>query len=434
MSMHVCGQTLVLVDNDATVSEVNRKLVRSTLKYMFYHLPEGRTFCLETYEHDLCGEEQYTDESPDLVFAADKLEFAAKDSNLTDTLCEVITRWKQSDFACRDIVVFTDGLEGSSTDHEKEELYYLLENSDYPVYVVMLDQENNTGARKGLSAIAVTSGGKLYTSDFPGSDGAVDRQLSELIFSSMDEYYQAHWKQYEEDEPVSGEDLQMTDTEEPSAVEEYETDEYEQDDVLESSVIDGRVVYEYDNTPGFFDGSGILIMSAGLITAGLVAGILGGLVIMKRRRRAYRSMSKPPVEEEKYFDDYELGGMSTTELTKDTVLFDGDDEYDGSPTRLLDGYCPVITLTDTAAEKRSYRIALARSMSIGRGNCDVTITGDDALSKKHCELFEKGGDVYVKDLSSANGTRVNGIKILEEKLSEGDELKIGSRAYLVGMT
>ena len=126
--------------------------------------------------------------------------------------------------------------------------------------------------------------------------------------------------------------------------------------------------------------------------------------------------------------------MSTTELTKDTVLFDGDDEYDGSPTRLLDGYCPVITLTDTAAEKRSYRIALAGAMSIGRGNCDVTITGDDALSKKHCELFEKGGDVYVKDLSSANGTRVNGIKILEEKLSEGDELKIGSRAYLVGMT
>ena len=42
MSMHVCGQTLVLVDNDATVSAVNRKIVKATLKYMFYHMPEDR--------------------------------------------------------------------------------------------------------------------------------------------------------------------------------------------------------------------------------------------------------------------------------------------------------------------------------------------------------------------------------------------------------
>ena len=211
-----------------------------------------------------------------------------------------------------------------------------------------------------------------------------------------------------------------------------------QDAADEPALFDGQVVYEYDRTPGFFDGSGAVILSAALITAGLLAGILGGLVIMKRRRKAYRSVSIPAAPEEELFDDYELGGMSTTELNNDagseTVFLSDDDICYGKPTRLLDNPCPVITLTDTGEDKRSYRIALAGPMSIGRGNCDVTITGDDALSKRHCELFEREGDIYVKDLASSNGTRVNGVKIKEERLKGGDELKIGSRAYLVGVT
>ena len=125
MSMHVCGQTLILIDNDATVSAVNQKLVNATLKYMFYHLPGQRAFGVNTYEHDLTAEESYMTEPGDLVCEAEKIEYAAKDSNLSDTLCEVISRWKESDFACRDILVFTDGIEGAALDHEKEELYFI---------------------------------------------------------------------------------------------------------------------------------------------------------------------------------------------------------------------------------------------------------------------------------------------------------------------
>ena len=122
MSMHVCPQTLVLVDNDHSVTPVNQKLINSTLKYMFYHAPSDRTFCLTAYEHDTEGAEEFTGNINDLVCNADKLEFIDKDSNIYDTLTEVITRWKESDFACRDIIVFTDGLEGVAENHEKEEL------------------------------------------------------------------------------------------------------------------------------------------------------------------------------------------------------------------------------------------------------------------------------------------------------------------------
>lgn len=420
--MRVCGQTLVLVDNDATVSAVNQKLVKTTLKYLFYHMPDNRTFCLNTYGHDTESAEDYLSEANDLVCLADNLEFEAKDTNLTDTLCEVITRWKDSDFACRDILVFTDGLEGTACSHEKEELYYLAQNCDYPIYIVMLDQEDNAQARKGLSAISVTSGGKFFESEFEGSDAGADRQITEKIFAAMDEYAAANWSEYEED------DEESPDTDDAEAVEENVAVESANEEP--QALTEGKVIYEYDDSPGFFEGPGALVFSAVCIGAGIIIAILGSFIMMKKRRREY----EPPLprkEEEEFFDDYELKGMSTTELSGDTVFLADDDEQ-LRPTRLLDDG-RLITLTDESDGGRCYRIMLKGIMSIGRGGCDVVITGDDALSKRHCELYENGDDVYVRDLSSANGTKINHVKISNESLADGDRLTIGARTYIVGL-
>lgn len=421
MSMRVCGQTLVLVDNDATVSDVNQKIVKTTLKYLFYHKKEDRTFCLNTYEHDILSEEDYNDDVNDLVCEVDNLEFTPKDSNLCDTISEVIGRWKASDFACRDILVFSDGIEGAATGHEKEEMYYLLENSGYPVYVVMLSQENNAAERKSLSAIATTSGGKLFETDFKGSDAGIDRQLTEMIFSAMDEYALVHWKEYEEEdedqaESETSEEI-VTDNTTESA------DAMEESEPVQEIGESGKVIYEYDESRGFFESRGALILAAVLILAGLIVGILGGFVLMKRRRAEYDAGPHPKRgdDEEEYFEDFELNGV-------ETVMLGGD----SGGTRLLDTNGKLVTLTDCESS-RAYRIVLCGSMSVGRGGCDVTITGDDALSKRHCELYEDEGEVYVKDLASSNGTKVNGVRISAIKLKNDDRLTIGARTYAVGI-
>ncbi len=421
MSMRVCGQTLVLVDNDATVSDVNQKIVKTTLKYLFYHKKEDRTFCLNTYEHDILADEDYNDDVNDLVCEVDNLEFTPKDSNLCDTISEVIGRWKASDFACRDILVFSDGIEGAATGHEKEEMYYLLENSGYPVYVVMLSQENNAAERKSLSAIATTSGGKLFETDFKGSDAGIDRQLTEMIFSAMDEYALVHWKEYEEEdedqaESETSEEI-VTDNTTESA------DAMEESEPVQEIGESGKVIYEYDESRGFFESRGALILAAVLILAGLIVGILGGFILMKRRRAEYDAGPYPKRgdDEEEYFEDFELNGV-------ETVMLGGD----SGGTRLLDTNGKLVTLTDCESS-RAYRIVLCGSMSVGRGGCDVTITGDDALSKRHCELYEDEGEVYVKDLASSNGTKVNGVRISAIKLKNDDRLTIGARTYAVGI-
>ena len=144
---------------------------------------------------------------------------------------------------------------------------------------------------------------------------------------------------------------------------------------------------------------------------------------MKKRRAEYGSTGGriQKNEDEELFEDFELNGV-------ETVMLGGD----SGGTRLLDTNGKLVTLTDCESS-RAYRIVLCGSMSVGRGGCDVTITGDDALSKRHCELYEDEGEVYVKDLASSNGTKVNGVRISAIKLKNDDRLTIGARTYAVGI-
>jgi pSer/pThr/pTyr-binding forkhead associated (FHA) protein len=48
------------------------------------------------------------------------------------------------------------------------------------------------------------------------------------------------------------------------------------------------------------------------------------------------------------------------------------------------------------------------------------------VSRRHCEVFEVGGKLTVRDLGSSNGTYVNGERVTgQQTLKAGDELTIG---------
>jgi len=64
--------------------------------------------------------------------------------------------------------------------------------------------------------------------------------------------------------------------------------------------------------------------------------------------------------------------------------------------------------------------------TVGRqADCQLRIVSSQ-VSRRHCQLFEKGGQFLVKDLGSSNGTFVNGKKIQGQQVLEpGDELMVG---------
>ncbi len=263
-----------------------------------------------------------------------------------------------------------------------------------------------------------------------------------VCVSSMDEYLSAHWTGYEQN-AASGEDT--NEEKNYDANEESEEDEGSEEDEISDVAektnelehydmpydVSGKVVYEYETPRPILGGAPALVMSLVFIGAGLLFGILGGFVMMKKRRSPAAIRPDIPDDEDEMFTDYELRGMSTTDLTGDTVYLADNGIEDDNPTRLLADDAVMLTLEDETDPQRIYRIMLEGTMTIGRGNCDVMISGDDALSKRHAELFAKDGSVYVKDLSSSNGTRVNGVRVMRSVLSDNDKLTIGSRTYTV---
>ncbi|QDU79810.1 FHA domain protein [Polystyrenella longa] len=86
----------------------------------------------------------------------------------------------------------------------------------------------------------------------------------------------------------------------------------------------------------------------------------------------------------------------------------------------LDGSDPIIIEHDLTLVGRS------------QGFCDLYID-KHSISKLHCLIARTDGLLYIRDLASTNGTRVNGQKVTRGALLPGDELffaGIGFKVYL----
>lgn len=78
------------------------------------------------------------------------------------------------------------------------------------------------------------------------------------------------------------------------------------------------------------------------------------------------------------------------------------------------------------------RVKVSRSdMVVGRhSQADIRLTLPD-VSRRHCRLLFEAGQWRVVDLNSANGTFVNGERISQANLYDGDRLQLGNFCFRV---
>lgn len=62
---------------------------------------------------------------------------------------------------------------------------------------------------------------------------------------------------------------------------------------------------------------------------------------------------------------------------------------------------------------------------IGRSPDNPLVVKDEELSREHFKIYRKEGGFWVNDLKSSNGTKLNGEKIDESPLQEGDVIQVG---------
>jgi hypothetical protein len=89
-------------------------------------------------------------------------------------------------------------------------------------------------------------------------------------------------------------------------------------------------------------------------------------------------------------------------------------------------------LTDVSGWKVECPAELPLPIVLGRSRHSGLIVSQPLVSRQHCELYESGGKLMVRDLGSMNGTRVNQVRIDDAaELISGDLLSVGPVTFRI---
>jgi pSer/pThr/pTyr-binding forkhead associated (FHA) protein len=73
---------------------------------------------------------------------------------------------------------------------------------------------------------------------------------------------------------------------------------------------------------------------------------------------------------------------------------------------------------------RAHELNVDRT-TIGRVEDNTFEIADPSVSSHHCEAHLRGGEVFIRDLNSTNGTFINDARITESVLKPGQTLRLG---------
>ena len=65
-------------------------------------------------------------------------------------------------------------------------------------------------------------------------------------------------------------------------------------------------------------------------------------------------------------------------------------------------------------------------VTLGRALDNMIRIEDGTVSHHHALLITENGEFKLRDLNSTNGTRVNSLRVVETKLQNGDQVRVGS--------
>ena len=89
-----------------------------------------------------------------------------------------------------------------------------------------------------------------------------------------------------------------------------------------------------------------------------------------------------------------------------------------------------LVLNPTSANRREIALSNTTILTIGRDPSNDLVLPDAMVSRRHAVVEHRGGQFFLRDCSSANGSVVNGDRVSERGLRDGDLVAIGSMRLL----
>ena len=88
-----------------------------------------------------------------------------------------------------------------------------------------------------------------------------------------------------------------------------------------------------------------------------------------------------------------------------------------------------IQLVVVGGDLETNEVQLELPATIGRGkNASLSLT-HPLVSRQHCEIVERNGRIWVRDLDSLNGTFIGSERITEAVLKPGDLITVGTVTF-----
>ena len=89
-----------------------------------------------------------------------------------------------------------------------------------------------------------------------------------------------------------------------------------------------------------------------------------------------------------------------------------------------------LIVNPTSSNRREIPLARAAILTIGRDPSNDLVLPDSMVSRRHAVIEHRGSHFFLRDCSSANGSVVNGDRVSERGLRDGDLVAIGSMRLL----
>lgn len=93
----------------------------------------------------------------------------------------------------------------------------------------------------------------------------------------------------------------------------------------------------------------------------------------------------------------------------------------------------LISLSDIENPSRTFTVTINKEVFIGRDSttCDVVVDYDRFISRKHAKIGRDGGDYFIEDLGSSNGTFVGDRQVTDCAIDifTGDIIKVGHTSF-----
>lgn len=425
-------ETYILIDNSLSITSEYRDKVKEIAQAVISARSSNECMTVATFDTEL---HVLTDKSTDtnaLTEIVKQIEYKNLDTKLTDVLYQLYQSFEKNDFnGVRRVIVISDGAEYQKVGYTKEEVLSKVRDYDYPIYTLGCKYKNNETELENMFRFSRETGGIYWMLDDIQDISSVVNQMSEMkntvlikakIPEKMGDGSEKGIKItfYSEN---GNEEISLKETM-PFIVEketETLTEKITEQETLPETQTEELTEFE-SQTEIITQESGmdkyVIVL---LIGAVALVGIVVVFIIFKKKK-------SEDGDEEEFIDDL-FSGSSEIQTNGETEIL-GNDETEilnDDWTVCADQYR--VRLTDVNNPTVMREFSVENEVRIGRkaAKADIVFEYERTVSSLHCALMAKNGDIYIKDMNSANGTVVDGTRIAEETiLYSGSILKLGN--------